>query len=248
VGRAASGLRLARAACSEGAFGQHSDTIASVAWRPGTAELATASPDKAVRIWDAAALKVSRVLKDHADGVLAVAYSPDGRWMATGSLDRTVKLYRADGYARTTSLSHGEGVLAIAFGPKSDIVVSGCLDKQVRVWPVKEGSVENPLRSHSEGEAVDSVSFSAAGDRFAWGAINRKVQLFNGEVSNRLREWQEAQDWVYAVAVSPDGKLVAAGSGEGKLYLWSAEDGKRVAVVPVGAAAAVAAKTEERAK
>jgi hypothetical protein len=226
----------------------HTDTIASVAWRPGAAELATASPDRTVRIWDAAALKVSRVLKDHADSVLAVAYSPDGRWMATGSLDRTVKLYRTDGYVRTTSLSHGDGVLALAFGPKSDIVASGCLDKQVRVWPVKEGSVENPLRSHGEGEAVDALAFSAAGDRFAWGAINRKVQLFNGEVSNRLREWQEAQDWVYAVTLSPDGKRVAAGSGEGKLYLWSAEDGKRIAAVPLGAGAVAAARNEERAK
>jgi WD40 repeat protein len=36
----------------------------------------------------------------------------------------------------------------------------------------------------------------------------------------------DAQDWVYAVALSPDGKRVAAGAGDGKLYLWNTADGK----------------------
>lgn len=222
----------------------HTDAISSIAWRPGAAEFATASLDKTVRIWDAEKGVGVRTLKDHVDAVFGVAYSPDGKWMATASGDRTVKLYQADTRAKVSSLGHGDAVLAVAFSGKSDLLVTACADKQVRVWPVKAGTVENPTRGHGEGEAVDALAFSADGSTFAWGAINRKVRIWNGEVSGQKRELNEAPDWVYAVALSPDGKRVAAGVGDGRVYFWNTDDGKLERSVALGAgASAVAAGT-----
>lgn len=208
---------------------RHADTIYSIAWRPGAPEFATASLDKTVALWNAAGAIAVRTLKDHADSVFAVAYSPDGKWLATGSADRSVKLYRAGVAGRpTASLTHNDGVTALAFGSKSDLLVSACQDRKVRVWPVKEGQIENPLRDHSEGEPVNAVAFSADGSTFVWGAANRKVRLWNADVSSQKRELSDPTDWVYAVAASPDGKLIAAGAGDGKLYLWSEPEGKLV--------------------
>jgi len=217
---------------------EHRETISSIAWRPGAAEFATASLDKTALVWDAAAGTVKRTLKDHVDAVTAVAYSPDGKWLATASSDRTAKLYQADSGAKVNSFNHGDGLTALAFSGKGDLLVTACLDKQVRVWPVKVGTVENPLRGHGEGEAVDAMAFSADGGTFAWGAINRKVRIWNGEVSNHKRELNDCPDWVYGVALSPDGKRVAAGAGDGKLYFWNTEDGKLLRTVPLGPVAA----------
>jgi WD40 repeat protein len=205
---------------------EHSEVVLSLAWRPDGAQLATGSQDKTARVWDVTSGKTLRTLKDHVDVVTAVAYSPDGKWLATGGTDRSVKLYNAADLSRAATLPHAEGITALAFSGKSDLIATAAADKQVRVWPVKSGAIENPLRQHGEGEAVSSMAFSADGKSFVWGAINRKVQLWNGEVSGRIREMNDAQDWVYAVALSPDGKRIAAGAGDGKLYLWSAADGK----------------------
>ena len=43
-------------------------------------------------------------------------------------------------------------------------------------------------------------------------------------------------DWVYGVSLSPDGKQVAAGTGEGKLYFWNTQDGKLERTVSFGEA------------
>jgi WD40 repeat protein len=128
------------------------------------------------------------------------------------------------------------------FSAKSDLVVA-CAEKQVRVWPVKAGSVENPLRGHGEGEAINAAAFSADGSVFIWGASNRKVRVWNGEVSNHRREMNDCQDWVYAVAASPDGKVAAAGAGDGKVYFWNTEDGKLLRSVALGPGAPPAAAT-----
>ena len=213
---------------------EHADTIYGIAWRPGAPEFATVSLDKTARIWDAASGKVTRVLKDHVDAVFGVAYSPDGKWLATGSADRTVKLYDAATRQRAASMSHGEGVTAVVFTGTGETLASACLDKQVRLWPVKSGTIENPLRAHGEGEAVNAVACSADGKTFAWGAINRRVRIWNGELSQHQRELQDAQDWVYSVALSPDGSRVYAGTGEGKVYLWNRQDGKLITSVTLG--------------
>lgn len=211
----------------------HADTIYSVAWRPGAAELTTGSLDKTAKVWDTATGQVKRTLKDHVDAVFSVAYSPDGKWLATGSSDRTLKLYQTDTGARVSSFSHNDGVTGVAFSAKSDLVIAAA-DKQLRVWPVKAGTVENPLRGHGEGEAILGVAFSADGSAFAWSAANRRVRLWNGEVSNQRREMADCPDWVYSVAVSPDGKTVTGGGGDGKVYAWKTEDGKLLYALPVG--------------
>jgi WD40 repeat protein len=95
-----------------------------------------------------------------------------------------------------------------------------------------------------EGEAINAATFSADGSLFVWGAANRKVRIWNGEVSSHRREMSDCPDWVYAVAAAPDGKLVAGGGGDGKVYFWNPADGKLVRSVPLGPAAAIASAVE----
>lgn len=225
---------------AEGAWGKprvlrdHTDTLYGFAWRPTGDEFATGSLDKTARVWDLASGKVKRVLRDHVDAVMSVAYSPDGKWLATGSMDRTVKLYDAASGSKVGNLSHGDGVTAIAFAPRSDILAAASADKVVRVWPVKPGNAESPLRDLREDEPVTCVAFSGNGSLFLWGASNRRVRIWSGDAATHRRELRDCPDWIYSVSASPDGKTVAAGGGDGKIYFWGADDGKLLRAVPVG--------------
>lgn len=220
----------------------HTEAIFGVALRPGGTEMATASPDRTVKLWDLAAGRVTQTLKHHVDAVYGVAYSADGKWLATASADRTVKLYELGSPLPPTSLPHGDGVAGVAFSSKGDLLVS-CADRQVRVWPVKTGSVQNPLRQHGEGESINAVAFSADGSTLAWGASNRRVRTWNAEVSSQRRELRDVQDWVYSVAVSPNGKLIAGGTADGRVYLWD-DSGKLLHSQVLGPAAPTAAALE----
>ena len=39
-------------------------------------------------------------------------------------------------------------------------------------------------------------------------------------------------DWVYSLAISPDGKTLASGAWDGELRLWNVEDGKSLLAFP----------------
>lgn len=215
----------------------HADAVFCVAYSPDGKWLATGSADRSVKLY--------QLPDTHGEVVTLPGAAPKSPSAApAGQPPPTTPVSRLPSPTSmrpVAALSHGDAVTALVFGPKSDLLVSACMDKQVRVWPVKAGPIDNPLRSQSEGEAVNAVAFSGDGSTFAWGAANHKVKLWNADVSSQKRDLGDATDWVYAVAVSPDGKTVAAGAGDGKLYLWNAADGKLLRAQLLGPASVAAA-------
>ncbi len=67
----------------------------SVAWSPDGSQLASASDDKTVRIWDARTGQEVSQLQGHSDRVRSVAWSPDGSQLASASDDKTVRIWDA---------------------------------------------------------------------------------------------------------------------------------------------------------
>jgi hypothetical protein len=67
----------------------------TVAFSPDGKEVASASGDRDVAVWDSQTGAERLSLKGHAGAVRAVAYSPDGRWLASASDDKTVKVWEA---------------------------------------------------------------------------------------------------------------------------------------------------------
>jgi WD40 repeat protein len=51
------------------------------------------------------------------------------------------------------------------------------------------------------------------------------VKLWNPNTGKEKKTLTGPTDWVYAVAISPDAQLVAAGSWKGEVYVWKVADG-----------------------
>ena len=54
------------------------------------------------------------------------------------------------------------------------------------------------------------------------------MRLWNVEKGAPVRTLNGHADWVYAVAFSPDGTLLASGGWDGEVRVWNVADGKLV--------------------
>ncbi|MEH2238130.1 nSTAND1 domain-containing NTPase, partial [Nostoc sp.] len=71
----------------------HSDVVISVAYSPNGQQLASASVDKTIKIWDVSSGQLLKTLTGHSDRVISVAYSPNGQQLASASGDKTIKIW-----------------------------------------------------------------------------------------------------------------------------------------------------------
>jgi WD40 repeat protein len=112
-------------------------------------------------------------------------------------------------------------IICVAIG-KGGIVAAGGADKTVRVWDAATGKEQHVLR-HTN--TVQSLAISQDGKVLIAGDADMMVLLWNLETGEKLATLKGLGEPVRQVALSTDGKTVAAaGAKSGKL--WDVDTGK----------------------
>jgi WD40 repeat protein len=194
------------------------------------------------------------------ESLSAIAVTADGKTVIGGGYSGLTWWDAQAGKVRQTSREHKNGIGALALAPDGRTLASGDVGESsgIYLWEVVRGEVRSKLAGHrgmvrSLAFTPDSRTLIAASQRPTKSGEKAvgEVNLWDLQNEKAFRSL-EVPGGAWTVAVSPDGQLLAVGSGAfqegqspkgiGHVHLWDLQSGKlvRSAEGGEGAIAAVA--------
>jgi serine/threonine protein kinase/WD40 repeat protein len=157
-----------------------------------------------------------------------VAWHPDGRRLGVGDEDGRAEVWDTESGQRLAALpSHAQTVTVVSFHPGGEMVATASWDGVLRVSHAGTG---RPLLQLAE--SIHRPAFAGG----SLGAVRRGGHIRRLEVTptteyRTLIGWHSAADGVAGEGtVSPDGRLLALGTGRG-VRVWDLAAGREVAFV-----------------
>ena len=109
---------------------------------------------------------------------------------------------------------------AVAFSPDGNTVAAGALDSRIRLWDASTGSEIASAGGHRDW--LNFLAFVDRGKGLASASADGLVRQWNLATSELVREFQEKGAQCYCGDLSPDGRTLALGDGEGAhLFDWA---------------------------
>jgi WD40 repeat protein len=195
-----------------------------------------ATGDGEVKVFELATGKLVVELKNaHSDTVFGVAFSPDDKMLATCSADKFVKTWEVpSGKFLKQFEGHTHHVLAVAWKSDGKLLASAGADNVIKVWDFEKGEQARTIAGH--GKQVTALAFIGKTPQFATCSGDQTVRFWNVDNGGNTRNFSAEKDFLYSVAVSPDGAVVAAGGQEGVVRLYNGNSGALIKnLLPPGA-------------
>ncbi|KAK1974645.1 LOW QUALITY PROTEIN: WD40-repeat-containing domain protein [Colletotrichum cereale] len=200
----------------------HSGGVTSVAFLRDGMQLASASKDCTVKVWDAATGQCLRTLEGHGDYVRSVAFSGDGTQLASASKDCTVKVWdSATGQCLRTLKGHSDIVYSVAFSSNSTQLASASRDRTVKVWDSATGQCLQTHKGHNS--FVISVAFSGNGTQLASGSVDNTIKVWDSAIGHCLETLEGHYSHITSVAFSSNGTQLASASWDNTIKVWDSQ-------------------------
>ncbi|KAL1602226.1 WD repeat protein Lub1 [Nothophoma quercina] len=150
------------------------------------------------------------LLIGHGNNVSALDVSQDGKYIVSGSWDMEARLWEVGKWGESTVLGeHGAAVWAVVIYD-SNTIITGCADKQIRFFDFSG----KQLRSIQTPDVVRALARlppnHPSGAQFASAGNDAVIRLWTLQ-GKQIAELHGHENFVYSLAVLPDGGLVSAG-------------------------------------
>jgi WD40 repeat protein len=194
------------------------------------------SEDGEIKVFEVAGGNLTVDIKNgHSDTVFGVRFSPDGTKLATCSADKFVKVFELPSGKFLKSLEgHTHHVMDVGWKADGKLLASCGADNVIKVWDFERGEQTRTITAH--GKQVTRMLFIGTSPNVATCSGDASVKFFNVDNGGNVRNFGGNNDFLYAVSVSPDGSIVAAGGEESVVRLYNGNNGQLLkSLLPPGA-------------
>ncbi|MFO1093454.1 MAG: protein kinase [Planctomycetaceae bacterium] len=199
----------------------HTAHIYTVDVSPDGRTLASGDAGGTIRIWNADTGERIAVLKDHVGEVLVVQYTPDGAQLISAGADRVIRVWNLKSLEVEQRIpAHEAEIQHVVLSPSVEMLASCGDDGTIRLWNWPAGTPIRTLTGHTA--PVDSVVFFRNGRSLFSGSRDSTVRFWDVATGSETGQLQ-LDAYVRGVAVSRDGRILAAGNGNGGITLCDAE-------------------------
>jgi WD40 repeat protein len=207
--------------------GGHAQMVNSVSYSPEGDALVSSDPESVLFSRAADGVAIDRIGLPYLE---AKSESEPSRWTSTSR--------RFDGPILSAQWSPGGNWIAVASRDQT-LLFAPCSREELRHWFVAcEGHDDDvvQLLGDSANNRTGAAKFSADGHWMATGGFGTSIKLWDVAATpvRKQREFEGNISWPNAVAISPDGQIVAAGLGSTRSEITVLDSSSRKTVATLG--------------
>jgi WD40 repeat protein len=195
---------------------EHTQQITSIAFHPNGTQLASASYDKTIRLYNTDGTWV-RTFEGHHSAVMAIAFHPIQPELASTSADNTWKRWHLNDGQTTHTGTTPAVARSLHYHPTTFDLYIGSDKGGLLVKP------DNTSQAFAQDAYIRDIAIHANSQRMALARNNKTIDIYhtNGQL---LQTLTGHGSYVFGVSFNADGTQLASVSS--KLRLWNPQDGQ----------------------
>jgi WD40 repeat protein len=196
----------------------HTNWVFSISLSPDQSQLATASADGTVRIWDLATGLVLHVLA-HPHWVIRTIFSADGRRLVVSGMSANIYVWDTiSGTLIQTLTGHTDWIWSIAASADGNILVSAGEDLTIRVWDLTTGTCESVFRAHQQ--RIWAIAITPDGSQIISGSEDQTIHIWDLQQRKCLKTINGYGNWTRSIAFNLDRHWLIGGYRDCLIRIW----------------------------